>query len=100
MEVTFRTTKLRKCYESVKDAEREWGAEVARRYIQRVDTLYACKSKDDLYTIPSFKFHELSGDRRDEYAILLGYRSRLIVTFRDQVPQVVRVEGVSQHYGN
>jgi plasmid maintenance system killer protein len=44
--------------------------------------------------------HPLKGDRKGQYAIRLGDRERLIVAFADTKLTVVRIEEVSQHYGD
>ena len=100
MDVEFRTRKLRRCFESSKEAACRWGAEVARRYVQRVTTLYDCESIDDLYKIPSFNFHPLKGNRDGQYAIDLNGQIRLIVCFPVGAKNTVRVEEVSKHYGD
>ena len=98
VEVEFRTTTLKKCYEQVQEGQRRWGERVARRYIQRVDLLYAAEDREDLYKIPSIRFHALTGDRAGECALSLDQRMRLIVTFHGKSPVIVRVEEVSKHY--
>ena len=40
------------------------------------------------------------GERKGQYAIRLGDRERLIVAFLDTELTVVRIEEVSQHYGD
>lgn len=98
MEVGFRTTRLRTCYEQHREAEREWGAAVARRYVQRVNLLHTVETVQDLSATRALRFHELKGDRRGQYALGLDRRMRLIVTF--PAPGVVQVEEVSRHYGD
>lgn len=98
MHVNFRTRQLQRCYESHKEAARQWGAAVARRYIERVGVLYATETVDDLYRIPPLRFHPLKGARRGQYALWLTDRARLIVSFAGRAKQTVWVEEVSQHY--
>ena len=98
MEVRFRTTRLRTCYEQHREAEREWGAAVARRYMQRINLLHAVETVEDLSATRALLFHKLKGERRGQYALSLDRRMRLIVTF--PAPGVVQVEEVSRHYGD
>ncbi|MGH7535820.1 MAG: type II toxin-antitoxin system RelE/ParE family toxin [Gemmatimonadales bacterium] len=100
VQVRFRTRQLQRCYESIADATREWGAEVARRYVERVSILHTVDSIEDLHRITPFRFHPLRGDHRGQYALRLTDRARLIVTFVQRTTLTVRVEEVSKHYGD
>jgi proteic killer suppression protein len=80
---------------------------VARRYIERVNILYQAKSVDDLFKIPPLKFHPLKGDRKGQHAMTLHDRTRMIVSLRKKKVKgsktrttVIRVEEVSEHYGD
>jgi len=44
--------------------------------------------------------HPLRGDRSGQYAIRLGDRERLIITFENEAFTIVSVEEVSKHYGD
>ena len=98
MEVQFRTGRLRTCYEQCREGEREWGAEVARRFIQRINLLYAVDTMSDLRTIRAVRFYALKGERQGTFALRLDRRMRLIVTF--PASGAVRIEEVSRHYGD
>lgn len=100
MEVSFRTNDLRQCYETAKKARRAWGETVAALYRNRVDALYAAEDNRTLATLASFRFHALKGNRKGQYAISLGRDYRLIVTFQNEQFTVVRVEEVTDHYGD
>lgn len=99
MEVKFRTTDLQEAYTTHKKAVRLWGDQVARKYVQRVDALYAAASADDLFKIPPLRFHPLRGDREGKYALTVHDRTRLVVSFEDPAMTRVVVEEVSKHYG-
>jgi len=98
--IEFRTRRLKKCYRSPKEGEAQWGRQVARRYIQRVDVLQAIKRVDDLRAFPPFRFHRLKGGRTGQYAISLTDRVRLIFTVKAEGRDVIRIEEVSKHYGD
>src|SRR4051794_5601684 len=100
MRVQFATKKLEQCFRELALAKREWGERVARAYVQRVSTLYAAKDMRDLFALRALDLHPLKGERKGQYAIRLGERERLIVTFADMDLTVVRVEEVSRHYGD
>ena len=48
MEVRFKTNKLQKQYENSKEAIKEYGVDVAKRYINRDTLLKSVKYFDDL----------------------------------------------------
>lgn len=100
MQVNFRTKRLQECYESHKKAQREWDEKVARRYIDRVNILKTAKSAAELYTLPSLRFHPLKGDQTGRSSITLLDRWRMEVSFENEELTIVRVEEVSQHYGD
>ena len=100
MQVTFKTKRLQECYESVKKAQRGWDEKVARRYIDRVNILKAAKSADDLYEVPPLRFHPMEGNKKELYSVTLVGRWRMEVSFQNDALTIVRVEEVSQHYGD
>ncbi len=100
MRVHFASRMLERCYRELALARREWGERVARAYVQRIDTLHAAKDVRDLFALRALDMHPLKGERKGQYAIRLGDRERLIVTFADTGLTVVRIEEVSQHYGD
>jgi proteic killer suppression protein len=81
-------------------AIREFGAEVARRYVQRIQIVKNTRSVDELRRLPGLRFHALSGNRDSQYAINLTGFYRLIVTLEGTKLQIVRIEEVSKHYGD
>lgn len=97
MQVEFSSNKLRRCYELNARASKEWGAVVGRKYIQRINILYATPTVEDLYSIQSLRFHKLGGEREGEFAITIHDRWRLILTVVDD--RTVRVQEVTNHYG-
>ena len=97
--MVFASNHLRGCFEECGEAARVWGAHVGRRYIQRINVLLAAEAFQDLYTVRSLRLHPLKGDRTGQYAIDVTNRVRLILTYEEDV-QTIRVEEVSQHYGD
>ena len=96
MEVKFRTRRLEKCAKEHKEAIRLFGRQLGLRYMQRIQDIQCCRSIDDFWTFPAFRFHELKGDRKGQSSIRLTGQMRLIVTFPRE--GVVKVEEVSKHY--
>ena len=100
MTVRFRSQLLEECYRQHRRGVREWGKEVAKRYIERINVLYRVKSAAELSAFPALKFHPLRGDRQGQFAIKLTGFTRLIVSFDDQAMTIVQVAEVSKHYGD
>ncbi len=100
MEIRFRTKKLEKQYLSHKEAQKAYGQQVAKKYIMRINIIKAAKCFDDLYAIPTLKFHPLVGKRKGEYAITLTGFYRLIITNDGEIFDIARIEEVSKHYGD
>ena len=100
MRVKFRTAELQEAYTTRKKAVKLWGKVVARKYVQRIDTLYAATSADDLFRIPPLRFHPLGGDKEGKYALTVHDRFRITVAFEDRALTEMVVEEVSKHYGD
>lgn len=100
MIVKFRTGKLEKCYFTSKQAVREFGDVVGRKYIQRINIIKAAQSLDDLTQLPGLRCHPLKGDRAGQYAVNLTGFHRLIFTLEGEYLTIAMIEEVSKHYGN
>ena len=98
MEIRFKTNKLQKQYENSKDAIKAHGVDVAKKYIQRVNILKSANSFEDLYTMPTLKFHALTGNRKGEFALSLTGFYRLIITNDGDTFDIAKIEEVSKHY--
>ena len=97
MEVVFRTRQLQRNYEDVTRAISDWGYDVGKRYVRRVDELRRTHDFHELYNIPALRLHPLRGSRAGELSIYLTGRWRLIVT-RGNTAQSIIIEEVSNHY--
>lgn len=97
MEITFATNQLRRNFEESDRAVRKWGPVVGRRFVMRIEQIYAVQSFEDLYGLQALRLHPLKGTRSGEYAVDLDATWRLIV-----VPTVDKkgllVKEVSNHY--
>jgi proteic killer suppression protein len=101
LQIKFKTKKLQKQYENHSLAIKEYGQTIAKRYIMRINTIQNSKTIDDLYHIPTLKFHPLKGNRSGEYTIALSGFYRLIIKdIGDNEFNIVRIEEVSKHYGD
>lgn len=97
MNVRFKNRVLERCYREHRAAVKKWNEKVARRYVQRINLLFACSSVGDLSSFPQLRFHALKGDKKGYYALDLDNFWRLIVSV-DETRQEVCVEAVSKHY--
>lgn len=98
LEIRFKTKKLQKQYENLKEAKKAYGNDVAKKYIQRINILKSAKSFDDLNKILQLKLHPLTGNRQGEFAIALTGFYRLIVTNDGGIFDIAKIEEVSKHY--
>ena len=98
MEVRFRTRRLEKQYQSHKEAERAYGKEVARKYIQRVNIIKQARNIEELKALPGLRCHPLKGNRQGQWAIYLTGFYCLIFTLEGETMEIVRIEEVSKHY--
>jgi proteic killer suppression protein len=94
MDVEFGSQQLMKCYQESGRAMRRWGPDAGRRYIARVNALYAAKKFSDLYTIKSLGLHPLKGERGGQFAITLHGRWRLIIV--PEREDAVRIKEVTK----
>jgi proteic killer suppression protein len=98
LEFKFKTKHLKKCYEEHQRAVREFGEDVARKYIQRINLIGSTPDFDQLKSLPGLRCHALTGNRQGQYAINLNGFYRLIFTLEGEELQIVRIEEVSKHY--
>ncbi len=99
MELSFKNEQLRKSYEQSGKAIKKWGPPVARKYIARVEQLYAVSNFQEIFKIRAMHFHLLKGPYKGKYSITLAGRWRLIVTKGDSEERL-NMEEVSNHYGD
>ena len=98
MIVKFRTRKLESCFLRSKQAVKEFGSVVGRKYIQRINIIKSANSLDDLKKLPGLRCHPLKGDRAGQYAVNLTGFHRLIFTVEGDCLNIAMIEEVSKHY--
>ena len=89
---------LEKCFMQSKQAVREFGDRVGRKYIQRISIIKATNSLEELMKLPGLRCHPLKGDRMGQYAINLTGYYRLIFTVEGDSLNIAMIEEVSKHY--
>lgn len=98
MIVIFRTKRLGQCYGEHKIAVRDFGEEVALRYIGRINIIKQARDLAELQRLPGLQCHPLKGDRKGQYAVNLTGFYRLIFTLIGESLEIVQIEEVSKHY--
>ena len=99
MIVQFATNQLERCYEDFREGARSWGADVAKRYQDRIDLMLVTASFQQIFPIAALRLHPLRGGRAGQYSIRLTGRWRLILTPSPDGNEVL-VQEVSNHYGD
>ena len=96
MLICFKTKKLQKQYEQSKMAVKAFGAEVARKYIQRINIIKSTANIKTLCSLPGLRCHPLKGDKKDYWAInLTGYYSGIRYPYLIFVMQISFVNAPS-----
>jgi len=98
--VKFKTRQLEICFRQHRKANRAFGEQIARKYIQRINIIQNAQSLTELMSLPGLRCHALKGIRKGEYAINLSGFYRLIFTLAGQQLEIVTIEQVSKHYGD
>ncbi len=98
MRIEFSNNRLARAYAEPERAIRQWGDQIGIRYVQRVRMVENADRWEDLQSFRALRIHPLRGSRRDQWAVNVTGRWRLIVTRPDQ--DTVRIEEVSAHYGD
>ncbi len=98
--IKFRTRKLEKCFLNSRQAVKEFGSQVGRKYIQRINIIRSTRSLEDLKALPGLRCHSLKGDRAGQYAVNLTGFYRLIFIVEGDTLNIVTIEEVSKHYDN
>jgi len=78
MEVSFQTRRLAKTLNSEREVTRKFGAEIGRAIMRRLAVLEAANCLDDVPVTPPIRRHELSQDRKGQFAVDLVHPHRLI----------------------
>ncbi len=100
MIVKFKTRQLETCYRQYRKANKTFGEQIARKYIQRIDIIQQSQNLDELMKLPGLRCHPLKGEKKGQYAINLTSFYRLIFKHSGTLLEIVMIEEVSKHYGD
>ena len=78
MEITFRTSKLARTFNSARLLQRAYGSRMAKVIMSRLAILMAAETLEQVPTTPPDRRHQLRGDRHEQYAVDLVHPYRLI----------------------
>ena len=99
MQVEFATQRLKRLFTDHKLAAKQLGADVARRYVGRIELLYALPTFDEVRTAPGLRCHLLEPKERGYWALNVTGRWRLTVQpLREG--HAVSIEDLTHHYGD
>lgn len=97
MEIEFNSRHLERCYDDFSAAVRAWGQPVAKRYIDRIETIRTAATFWELYNYRALRCHPLHGADAGKFAITLIGHYRLIV-IRGDAPDHLIIHEVTIHY--
>lgn len=78
MEIIFKTSKLRKIFNSERLLQAEYGAEMGRVIMRRMSVLWAARTLQEVPIKPPQRRHELKGRRKGQFAVDLKHPHRLV----------------------
>jgi proteic killer suppression protein len=78
MEVSFASPKLQSVCESERELRKRYGANTAKKVMNRLTDLHAAATLEVMRNLPG-RIHELTGDRVGQLAVDVGGGQRLIV---------------------
>lgn len=78
MEITFRTRKLAKTFNSESDLQKNYGKPMAMRIMSRLAVLMNARTLADVPSTPPERCHPLHGERKGQYAVDLVHPRRLV----------------------
>jgi proteic killer suppression protein len=109
MIIQFKSSKLKKQCENPARAAKDFGADIGRRLIQRINELESAVSLNDIKMLPSARLHRLQGNRSNSYAVDLVHPFRLIFSpikenkngeYRLAEIRIIRIEEVVDYHGD
>lgn len=88
MDILFKSTRLLKTFNSDKALQREYGSERARLIKRRMSLLRAAPTLADVPVEKPDRRHQLTGERKNQFAVDLKHPFRLVFTpGHDPIPR-------------
>ncbi|UQS86855.1 type II toxin-antitoxin system RelE/ParE family toxin [Nicoliella spurrieriana] len=111
MEIVYKNNKLKKQCESLKEAKKDYGFDIAKKIKKDINFIESAQDLSTVINYLPFHFHDLKGDLSGKYSIdVAGRRNpyRFIVQFdgydKDMVfknpscIKIISIEKISDHY--
>jgi proteic killer suppression protein len=92
MKITYRTNKLKKIASKAATRQKELGSVRAKNFEKRISELLAATCLEDLRYLPQSGIHELTGNRKGQFAANLSGNHRLIFIPMDD-PEPRKADG-------
>lgn len=119
MQINYKKEKIRKQCEDFKQAKKDFPIDIAKGIHKAINFIINSKNLDDIIHFVPFRFHDLKGDRKGEYAIDIkgkarGYRMVILpqdnsgeyitdndIVFGDSKSiTILEIKEVGNHYGD
>ena len=78
MDIAFRSRKLEKTFNSARELQKAFGAQMAKVIMNRLAVLAAARTLALVPTTPPDRRHQLRGDRDEQFAVDLVHPDRLV----------------------
>ena len=89
MQITFKTTKLKKIFEQRSLLQKEFGDKCAKKIMLRISILKAAPNLDSVPKIKPDRCHSLDGNRKGQYAVDLLHPFRLVfIPDHEDIPEL------------
>ena len=98
MNIEFATNRLSSASLNLTLSTRLFGAQIGRKYIQRLSVIRAVDVFNQLYELRALRFHALRGGRAGQYSMSLTGNYRLVI---ERVGEdTIRILAVEDYHGN
>lgn len=84
MKIAFKNNRLEKSLTVASQTKKQYG-HLAKRIVQRMESLYAAHNLAVIQSLPALECHPLHGDREGEWAISISGNHRIVFVI-DQQP--------------
>jgi proteic killer suppression protein len=98
LDITYKTTKIKKICTDAKTAEKNFGREMADKIHQRIDEIHAADTVEMLMEAHIGRCHPLTGNRKGQYAMDLVHPKRLVFEKRGNQIQVAKIMDIVDYH--
>lgn len=91
MEITYKSTKLKKICTLRSAAEKQYGSRMAELIHQRIDEIDAADTVEEMIQFRIGRCHRLQGNRKAQYAVDLVHPFRMVFEQIGQEIQIAKI---------